>query len=365
MDKLAKTFDPAHIFRLTDDTGMFQHARFSVPDPAEGYTTDDNARALLMAVMLYEQFRKPAYLALVYLYLGFVLYAQNETGKFRNFMTYSRQFIEKEGSEDCFGRCLWALGYTLTSPIMPPGIKDACSYAYRRAMPHIQDLIWPRGQAYAMIGLSFIGSPEADCLLSGLAAKLVSRFEQYAGEKDWQWFEDNLTYDNAVLPWALFTAYRRLGQDKLLCVALESLEFLDRITFRDSCYRPVGCNGWLVRGAEAALYDEQPIEACTSTLAHLAAYEATGNETMLELARQSFTWYLGQNSCRECLIDDETKGCYDGITPDGLNKNQGAESIISYCIAYLSLKKYEAVEKCQQCGVSADITDNTRLSLIH
>jgi hypothetical protein len=344
MDKFAKAFDTTHIFRLTDDTGMFQHARFSIPDPGEGYTTDDNARALIMAVMLYEKHHKPSFLALVYRYLGFVLYAQSESGHFRNFMTYSRQFTEKEGSEDCFGRCLWSLGYTLASPKMPKGIKEACLAAYRRSLPHIPALTWPHGQAYTMIGLGYIGSPEADCLLSGLADSLVSRFEDCAGNKDWHWFGDKLTYDNALFPWALFVAYHRLKHEKLLSVAQASLEFLDHITFRDGFFRAVGCKGWLVQGSEPAEYDEQPIEACTATLAHLAAYEAKGDRALLELAQRSFTWYLGQNSGRECLIDDETGGCCDGIIPDGLNRNQGAESIVSFCIASLALARYEAAK---------------------
>lgn len=322
---------------MTDDTGMFQHACFSLPNLSEGYTTDDNARALIMAVMLYEQLQKPVYLELVYRYLGFMLYAQNGEGRFRNFMTYSRQFTEREGSEDCFGRCLWALGYTLATPSMPRGIKEACTAAIKSAWPNIPNLKWPRGQAYALLGLSFCEGREISILLSELAGALVNRFTNSARESDWRWFEDSLTYDNAVLPWAMFTAYRRLGQDKLLHVARESMEFLDQVTMDNGYFRPVGCKGWLGRGAKPAQYDEQPLEACTATLAHLAAYQATGDKVMLELARQSFAWYLGENSRRESLIDSETGGCCDGITPDGLNRNQGAESIVSYFIAGLAL----------------------------
>jgi len=342
MNKLFKTFDDAHIFRMTDDTGMYQHARFSVPDRLEGYTTDDNARALITAVMLYEQLQKPAYLALVYRYLGFVLYAQNETGQFRNFMTYKRQFTEVEGSEDCFGRCLWALGYTQASPAIPQGIKEACISAINRALPNIRSLTWSRGQAYALIGLNFLDSSAVDELICELADSLFVRFERYAGDKDWQWFEDNITYDNAALPWALFAAYSRLRQDRLLRVARKSLSFLDLITFRDGYFRPVGCKGWLMRGTELAQYDEQPLEACTTTLAHMAAYEATGDTAMLALAWKSFDWYLGVNSRHESLLDIETGGCCDGITPDGLNRNQGAESIVCYSIASLALAKDEA-----------------------
>ncbi len=353
MDKFAKNFDDSHIFRMTDDTGMFQHARFSLPNLTEGYTTDDNARALIMAVMLYEERQKPAYLALVYRYLSFILHAQNESGGFRNFMTYGRQFTEKEGSEDCFGRCLWALGFTQASSLMPNGIKEASAVAINRALPYIQNLFGLRGQAYALIGLGYIKGSQADILLTGLADSLIKSFEHDAGDEDWSWFENSLTYDNAALPWALFTAYSRLEEDHLLRVAQESLRFFDKVTFRDGYFRAVGCKGWLRRGSKPAQYDEQPIEASTATLAHLAAFEATGDQTMLELAQKSFAWYLGQNSRKQCLIDGESGGCRDGITANGLNLNQGAESIIGYCIANLALAKYEtgsvALERKVSC----------------
>jgi len=340
MNKFINTFDDAHIFRMTDDTGMFQHARFSIPDLHKGYTTDDNARALIMAVMLYEKLPKPAYLALIYRYLSFVVYAQNEAGKFRNFMTYDRQFVEKEGSDDCFGRCIWALGYTQASAVMPIGIKEACIGAINRAWPNILTLTWLRGQAYTLIGLSLVNGTANDQLICELADSLLDQFEHNASG-DWQWFENDLTYDNAVMPWALFMAYSRLKQDRLLRVARKSLSFLNQVSFRDGFFRAVGCNGWLVRGSEPAQYDEQPLEACTTALANLAAYEATGEEAMLELAQRSFSWYSGENSRGESLIDVETGGCYDGITPDGFNRNQGAESIVSYSVARLALVKCE------------------------
>lgn len=335
--------DTAHILRMTDDTGMFQHARFSIPDLEKGYTTDDNARALIMAVMLYEKHAKTAYLALVYRYLGFVLYAQNKKGGFRNFMTYNRELIEEEGSEDCFGRCIWALGYTLASPAMPAGIKIACRVAVKRALSSIFRITSLRGQANTIIGLALIGGNEAQCFMPDLAQSLLTKYEQCA-QRDWRWFEDKLTYDNAVLPWALFEAYRYLGQDKFLPMAQESLDFLDQITFRNGYFQAIGCNGWMGQGTDPAQYDEQPIEACSTALAHLAAYQVTGDGAMLELARQSFAWYWGKNACGKSLIDSETGGCCDGITPDGINQNQGAESVVGYCIASMSLDKYRAVD---------------------
>ena len=329
--------------RMTDDTGMFQHARYSIPDLDKGYTTDDNARALIMAVMLYESLPKKDYLSLVYRYLGFVLYAQNDSGGFRNFMTYSRQFTEEEGSEDCFGRCLWALGYTLAAPAMPGGIKRACTSAVKRARTRIPNITSLRGQANTMIGLDLIGGQEAKVFMPSLAESLLTQYEQHATQA-WHWFENRLTYDNAVLPWALLAAYRSLGQDQLLRTARESLEFIDQITFRNGYFQAIGCKGWMEKGAEPALYDEQPIEACSTTLAHLVAYDITGDGAMLELARRSFTWYLGKNACGKSLIDGETGGCCDGITPNGINQNQGAESIVGYCIANLYIERYQAVD---------------------
>ena len=302
MSQLGNVFDDTHIFRMTDDTGMFQHSRYNVPDLDKGYTTDDNARALIMAVMLYEKKGQPKYMGLVYRYLAFILYAQNENGHFRNFMTYDRKFTEIQGSEECFGRCLWALGYTLASPVMPRGVKDACTSAVSRALPQVYSLKWLRGQAYALIGLGFFDGSENDKLVLKLADSLAVSFEQCTGQKDWCWFEDSLTYDNAVLPWAMFVAFRQTGQDRFLSIARESMTFLDQNAFRDGFFRPVGCRGWWIRDTESALFDQQPVEASMSTLAHLFAYEVTGDEAMLQLARRSFAWYSGENSCHKSLL---------------------------------------------------------------
>lgn len=342
MNNFMESFNAAHVFRMTDDTGMFQHAIYSVPNRLEGYTTDDNARALIMAVKMFECTQEPVYLELITRYLGFVLHAQNERGGFRNFMTFEREFKEMEGSEDCFGRCIWALGYTYASNVLPMGIKEASIGAIQRALPRIRSITWIRGQAYALIGLCLIRNQSIEELINELAGSLFDHFTQEEGEGNWQWFENHLTYDNAVLPWALFAAYKCTGQERLLAIAQKSLEFLDQISFRDNYFRAIGCNGWFKRGAEIAEYDEQPLEACTTTLAHLAAYDATGDAKMLELARRSFAWYSGENSQHESLIDDETGGCRDGIMATGQNQNQGAESIVGYVIAGLALMKIES-----------------------
>ena len=352
---LESQLDKTHIFRMTDDTGMFQHAKFGVPDLSKGYTTDDNARALIMAVMLYEKEQKKSYLALIYRYLAFVLYSQNETGRFRNFMTYDRKFIEAEGSEDCFGRCLWALGYTMESSVIPKGIQDVCARAVATALDTKLFAIKSiRSQAYVLIGLGFLKTEAAHLRICEMATQLADSFDKCTTNIDWQWFEDELTYDNTVLPWAMFIAYRATKEERFLGIARKSLAFVDTVTFRDGFFRPVGCDGWYKKDKEPALYDQQPVEASMSTLAHLVAFEITAQPEMLEFAQKSFAWYLGENSLGQSLIDPDTGGCFDGITPTGVNRNQGADSIVGYTMAKLALSKHKLTTPTfmtnQSCG---------------
>ncbi len=373
-----------HIFRMTDDTGMLQHSKYSIPDPNHGYTTDDNARALIMAVMLYERYKKKKYLDLIYRYASFLLNAQNENGRFKNFMGYDRQWLEEEGSEDCFGRCLWALGFAASNKYTPLGIRHGLSHMLQKAMPNVPSIISPRAKAYSIIGLVHLvcgtfgglagestgltcdetsisntadgpgydgGGPtvavkdrkhDARRLVYETALSLCSQYEVYK-DREWKWFEDIVAYCNYVLPWSLIEAYRAAGERRFLDVALESLGFLSRVTFRDGCFRPVGCNGWLLKGGEPAEYDEQTVEACEGVLAYLGAYDVTGEKCWLQMAKKCHQWYEGHNSRGACLIDSGSGGCYDGLTKDGPNLNMGAESLVSYCISYLKISEQRSI----------------------
>jgi len=350
-----------HLHRLTDDTGIFQHTKFGIPDRSKGYTTDDNARALIAAVMLYKTKRDSRSLNLIYTYLSFVHHAQNEDGSFRNFMDYNRLFVEERGSEDCFGRCLWAIGYTLSEPSVPDNVQNTCRYMLNKALPNVTNLNSPRAMAYAIVGLCYLlETPDATTYtfpypyveeeiaaagflpretIVGFVRELAYRLQmQYDCNKEaaWQWFENNITYSNAMLPWALFKASRVCGSVDFQDVAKESLGFLASLTFSDQGYfKPVGSHGWLLRDGEAALYDEQPIEACEMLLACREAFAILGDQTYLILASQCFEWFHGHNSLNQSLVDPQTGGCYDGIHSVGLNLNQGSESVISYCIAHL------------------------------
>ncbi|MED4600673.1 glycosyltransferase [Paenibacillus validus] len=351
-----------YIRRLTDDTGIFQHTKFGVPDRSKGYTTDDNARALIAAVLLYDSRREASALDLIHTYASFIHYAQNEDGNFRNFMDYNRTFLEDRGSEDCQGRTLWALGFTLSqSSSVPENIKNTCRFMINQALPHLQALESPRAQAYAIIGLScLLETPHAlsysfpfphtevskkteeflprvfiTDLIENMAVRLHHQYIRNKGN-GWHWFEDSLTYGNSTLPWALLNAARITGRTDLKETARESLDFLVSKTFSPEGYfKPVGSHGWQLRGEAAAPYDEQPIEASEMLLACKEAAIAFDDSAYLKRATLCYDWYKGRNSLNVPLIDPQTGGCYDGIHSTGLNLNQGSESIISYSIAHL------------------------------
>ncbi|MHB1955703.1 MAG: glycosyltransferase [Sulfobacillus sp.] len=351
-----------YLYHLTDDTGIFQHTKFGVPDRSHGYTTDDNARALIAAVMLYKTQRDAGSLNLMNTYLSFVHHAQNHDGYFRNFMGYSRSFLEERGSEDCLGRCLWAIGYTLSEQAVPDNMQNTCRYMLNEALPNLRNLTAPRAMAYALVGLCYVldtpgatsyafpyphakNEDAAEFLpreaIVDVVEELSSRLRaQYAAKKGpgWHWFEDIITYGNAMLPWALFKASHMCAASAdLQNAAQESLDFLLSVTFSPHGYfRPIGSHGWLVRDGQAARYDEQPIEACETMLACQEAYAALGDPSYLTFAAQCFAWFHGRNSMNQSLIDPQTGACYDGIHSEGLNLNQGSENIVSYCIAHLA-----------------------------
>ncbi len=336
-----------HIFHMTDDTGMFQHCIYGVPNRAEGYTSDDNARALIMAVKLYAQDPIDSVERLIYTYISFLCNAQNEGGTFRNFMGYNREFLEDEGSEDCFGRCMWALCFAFSSSVTPQNVKKAAWSLIHKALPNCMTLTYPRAKAYLIIGLSFLNMEETNGYINELAGSIADQYD-HCTDGDWHWFEDNMTYCNAILPWAMLLAYKITRNDRYERIGFESLEFLESKTFSNGYFKPIGCNGWLNKGKPAAEFDEQPVEACETMLAYIDAYKISGEKHYLDKAKTCFSWYCGQNSKKLSLIDFETGGCYDGITPEGLNLNQGAESVVSFWVACLEMQKYLEIDRLKK-----------------
>ncbi len=250
-------------------------------------------------------------------------------------MNYQREFLEIQGSEDCFGRCIWALGRTVSSPSVPQNIKNTCTYILEEASKNIELITYPRAKAYMIVGLSFLKDSEEKVKnIETLAMSLIKQYKTHK-DKDWHWFEDSITYGNAFFPRALFCAYKILGKEYYLETAKESMDFLESIVMKVHFFKPIGCNGWLNKGNTAAEYDEQPIEACEMIYAYTDYYEATKNKKYLHNALKCFNWYKGENSKNLSLINKESGACYDGINENGLNLNQGSESIIAYGMAVM------------------------------
>jgi glycosyltransferase involved in cell wall biosynthesis len=335
-----------HLLRLTDDTGIIQHATFTVPARRTGYCVDDNARALLVALLAHRVTGSMEATRLITLYLSFLHYCQGEDGRFHNFVDYNRVIEPDIGSQDCIGRALWALGATAqTAP--DQGARRLAREMFDRAIAPALEF-GPRGQALAIMGLDAIlrGEPDnasARATVDALASNLCQRYEQEADGR-WRWFEATLTYDNAMIPLGLFTAFRTTGNDQHLRVATDSLAFLEEMCFAGGGgtghLTLIGNRGWHARGTrsgERPEADEQPIDAAAFVLAFHGAYLATGSRRYLRRMRESFDWFLGANRLGAWLYDFSTGGCRDGLGLNDASQNQGAESTVSFLTALLTM----------------------------
>jgi hypothetical protein len=327
-----------HLQRLTDDTGLLQHARYTIPYREEGYCTDDNARAVIVATRYYALHPEPQTLELLNTYLAFVLHSQNGDGSIRNLMNFDRTWRKNESGNDALGRVLWALGMVTAKPPSPAYLPIAKEYFENSAV--FVEKQSPRGMAYSILGMSYYLQqfPEADETKKQMEIAADSITALYEKNKfpDWQWFDGALTYDNAILPYALFVAGLTLG-NKYLEVAEKTCEFLLANIFNGSYFSFIGCEGWYKRGGTRAKFDQQPIEASSTVMMLMAAYDATQNNKYLILQRKAFEWFLGENDLHIPLYDVKTKGCSDGLMSDGANPNQGAESTLSFLLSLLTM----------------------------
>jgi len=331
-----------HLMLLTDDTGIMQHAKHSIAARKEGYTTDDNARALIVATKHYELFRSKISLKLISKFLSFVYFAQREDGKFHNFMSYHKKFLDEEGSEDSFGRVLESCGYVISSEIQE-NIKAAAKYIFDNASKWVTYLNYPRAKAFAIIGLChyFKKYKHEDIIdkIEILADSLVELYKTNASQ-DWRWFEPYFTYSNSSLPESLFLAYSITKNESYLKTAQESLDFLSEVVIVDGKLMPIGNEGWYSKNGKRAFYDQQPIDAGAMVQTYLVAYEITKEDRYYENAILAFEWFLGKNSLNQWVYDETTGGCFDGISPHGVNLNQGAESTLAYLLARLNLEEF-------------------------
>ncbi|MBN2863458.1 MAG: glycosyltransferase family 4 protein [Bacteroidales bacterium] len=333
-------FSLAHIKRLTDDTGIIQHAKFGIPNLKEGYCLDDNARALLMVLMAYRQKKNTLALELSPIYISYIHYMQNKDGTFRNFLSFSRNFLDEKGSEDSFGRTIWALGYLLA---------NAPNDAYYRtgkliffdASPNFEKLKSIRGIANSMVGISYYirSKPNDESMiekLRNLAGTLVRHYEEN-NTPDWKWFEPLLAYDNGILPLALLHAAEILKDEKITRTALETMGFLTEITLKEGYLSIIGNERWYKKDGERSMFAQQPVDALAMVLMYHQAFHLTKDKDYLKKLFTCFMWFLGENDLRMSLFDFETKGCCDGFENYGVNRNQGAESSLAYLISHLTV----------------------------
>ena len=338
-------FSLAHINRLTDDTGIIQHAKFGIPNLKEGYCLDDNARALLMVLMAYNQKKDMRALELSPIYLSYIHYMQNTDGTFRNFLSFNRIFLDEVGSEDSFGRTIWALGYLLGNAPNDAYYQTG-KLIFFNASPNFEKLKSIRGIANTMIGISYYlkSNPSDDSMterLRNLAYVLIKHFNEN-NTPDWNWFESLLAYDNGILPLALLHSAEILNEDHITKIAIESMIFLTDHTLNDNYLSIIGNEKWYKKNGERSIFAQQPIDAMAMVLMYHQAYFLTKDKEYLNKLYTSFLWFLGENDLRMSLFDFETNGCCDGFESYGVNRNQGAESSLAYLISHLTvLQAYE------------------------
>ncbi|MCW9097727.1 MAG: glycosyltransferase, partial [Ignavibacteriaceae bacterium] len=334
-----------HLHNMTDDTGMFQHALFTVPNYSHGYTTDDNARALLVSILLDEMGSSES-LGLASRYLAFLRFAFNDqTKRFRNFMDYQRNWLENSGSDDSHGRALLALGTVLNHSNIP-SLNSMAGWLFEQTLPAILLTTSPRAWAFALIGIyeysqKFAGDRRASNVQHDLAERLLTLYQNNRSD-EWHWYEKELSYCNAALPHALLTCGKSIPNRAMTEAGLESLNWLaDLQRANAGHFVPIGSNGFYQKGGERARFDQQPVEAQAMVSACLEAFRITGDKFWNREARRAFEWFLGRNDLNLPIYDPTTGGCRDGLHPDRPNENQGAESTLAFLQSLLELRLAE------------------------
>jgi hypothetical protein len=328
-----------HLAVLTDDTGVVQHATYDVPNRSTGYCTDDVARGFIVACTAarHDDLRAQA-LRLGSTYLSFLHDAQLPDGAFHNFMAHDRTWLDDAGSEDSWGRAVWALGFGARRAPRD-GWRALCATMVERSLAAVALLEHPRAQAFAALGLAHalsagVAPERVRALLRRIGDEFVALNEAARGP-GWDWFEDALTYDNARLSEAALRIGMALGDQRMLDLGSRTLAFYESVVFEGGIFVPIGNDGWYRRGRERARFDQQPLEAAALVDAELAAYEARGDESRYAAAERAFAWFEGANSLGVSLL--EGGGCGDGLSQEGPSGNRGAESTLAYLSAALAL----------------------------
>jgi glycosyltransferase involved in cell wall biosynthesis len=335
-----------HLKVLTDDSGVIQHSLYTVPDRTHGYCTDDNSRALIVAIRHHALTHDEGTLNLAKKYMSFLHYAfDRPTREFRNFLCYERRWSDDPPAEDTFGRSLWALGTVVASGSTDAVLPFACRL-FAEALPRAEQLLSPRAWAFSLLGACsylqrFSGDEHARRTRLVLSNKLMDAFRSN-GTAAWPWCEDVVTYANAALPHALILSGKSTQDEAMVEQGLASLEWLVGLQLSaEGTVSLIGNQGWLARDGSRARFDQQPIDASALVEACLAAWQATREAAWRERARHFLGWFLGSNDTQSMLYDSSTGGCRDGLSPNGPNLNEGAESTLSWLISLLAFHQLE------------------------
>ena len=336
-----------HLDRMTDSTGLIQHAIYSVPRRESGYTIDDNARALRLCTRLWCRAPEDRMLGRVATYLSLVEYSRRAGGGFHNLLSYQRQWMDTDSDGDCQGQAVRALAEVLGSGL-PDGYRRLALEMIERVLPSLADLRSIRAQAYVILAWGHLQATKITSVnaledVARSAALQLVECHRRSQRPDWHWFESRLTYANAVLPHAMFVAARCWPDENFLGAAAASFAFLDRATTVRDLFWPVGNAGWYSHGEEKAPYDQQPLEAVTMADASLAAFAMHGGEEYARAFRRALDWFQGRNSLGLSLANARTGACCDGLQAAGVNHNEGAESTLAYLSSQLLAAESRAV----------------------
>ncbi|RKX27023.1 MAG: glycosyl transferase family 1 [Candidatus Zixiibacteriota bacterium] len=359
-----------HLRVMTDDTGVMQHARYNIPLRSHGYCTDDNARALIAVSMLMSLRKDEDILPLLKRYLSFLIDAYNpDTGRFRNFLSYERLWLEDSGSDDSHTRALWALG-TCISHVEDQAIRSVCCRTFLEALVALESFSDPRPQAFGLIACNeylrvYGGDSTARRIRSAVSAKLFSAFTSNASD-DWPWCEDVLTYSNGMIARALVSTGEAIKDQAMLRCGLRALAWLLELQTADEGQLSlVGNDGWCNRQDQRAYFDQQPVEVTGLVTACADAYRATGDKTWIQQARKCYDWFTGRNDLNSPLYDFRTGGCYDGLQPQGVNQNMGAESTLAGLISQLAMYElfgHEILSQNNNASTTIVEEENTELA---
>jgi len=334
-----------YIKMLTDSTGIFQHATYGIPNRKEGYSTDDVARALIVVLQYLNSHKDGETEKLINIYLAYLEYAQNEDGLFRNYLSYSHEWLDESGTEDTQGRVIWGLGTAITNEIGQDAQKFA-HHMFQKCLTNISNFQYIRPVAYAINGLyeviqTFPGARHEYNFLKRLADQLVEKYKEESSP-DWHWFEEQITYGNAKIPEALLLAYNAIGEEEYRKIAIESLDFLIEVQYNSThqYFDLIGNKGFFIKNNQPSYFDQQPIDAAYLVTACLTAYDITKDKIYKKYAEHAFEWFYGRNRFNKVLYNFKLECCYDGFDEQSSSINNGAESTICFLLAALKLKKH-------------------------